>query len=157
MNYPAPTASNHYLCDHLYLLHSSFQRLLGRNLGNLPWQGEITAKNLFEAPFVLLSHNTAVDPIFTYGNRTAMQLFNMDWQQLTRLPSRFSAEPVAREERERLLQTVTRQGYIDHYTGVRIANGGQRFYIQDAIVWNLLDEKGCYHGQAAFFDRWQNL
>lgn len=65
MNYPAPTASNHYLCDHLYLLHSSFQRLLGRNLGNLPWQGEITAKNLFEAPFVLLSHNTAVDPIFT--------------------------------------------------------------------------------------------
>jgi hypothetical protein len=145
------------LTAHLQLLHSSFRHYVGCDLGGMAWAGESTARALDQAPFVLLSHNTAADPVFTYGNQTALTLFAMDWATLTQLPSRYSAEPLAREEREHLLQTVNRQGYIDNYAGVRIASTGQRFLISKAIVWNLRDVQGNYSGQAAYFTNWQFL
>lgn len=145
------------LTAHLQLLHSSFRHYLGRDLAGLAWQGESTARLLDSAPFVLLSHNSAPDPIFTYGNRQALEVFEMDWETLTRLPSRYSAEAVVRAEREHLLQTVARQGYIDNYAGVRLSSSGRRFMIHQAIVWNLRDAQGKYVGQAAYFDQWEYL
>ena len=145
------------LAEHLHLLHTSFRYYVGRDLADMPWQGVPTALALDQAPFALLSHNTAADPIFTYGNQTALQLFAMDWVTLTQLPSRYSAEPLVREEREYLLQTVTQQGYIADYSGVRIAKNGQRFLIKQAIVWNLRHTDGSYAGQAAYFDHWEYL
>ena len=145
------------LTAHLHLLHSSFRHYLGRDLGGLAWQGASTALALDQAPMVLLSHNTAADPIFTYGNKKALEVFEMDWETLTQLPSRQSAERLAQPEREHLLQTVNRQGYIDNYAGVRISSHGRRFLIRQAIVWNLLDAQGHYAGQAACFDEWEYL
>ncbi len=81
----------------------------------------------------------------------------MTWEAFTALPSPLSAEPVAREERARLLARVTRDGYIDDYSGVRIAHSGKRFLIEGATVWNLMDEAGNYCGQAAMFRRWRTL
>jgi hypothetical protein len=52
---------------------------------------------------------------------------------------------------------VASQGFIDNYQGVRISNSGQRFMIDQAIVWNLTDPAGNYCGQAATFDQWQYL
>lgn len=144
------------LTQHLHLLHSSFRHFVGRELAGLPWEGETTALALDQAPCVLLSHNTAADPIFTYGNQQALALFAMDWETLTHLPSRQSAEPLLQAEREHLLQTVSRQGYIDNYAGVRIASTGRRFLIQQAIVWNLRDVNGNHCGQAAYFDQWHD-
>lgn len=145
------------LTAHLHLLHSSFRHYLGRDLGGLAWQGASTALALDQAPMVLLSHNTAPDPIFTYGNKKALEVFEMDWETLTQLPSRQSAERLAQPEREHLLQTVNRQGYIDNYAGVRISSHGRRFLIRQAIVWNLRDAQGHYAGQAACFDEWEYL
>ena len=54
-------------------------------------------------------------------------------------------------ERARLLAQVTRQGYVDGYRGMRIAKSGGRFMIADGTVWNLVDENGQRHGQAAVF------
>lgn len=154
---PEPAPDNAFLAGQVHILHSSFRYWLGYDLGGMPWQGEETARQLFDAPFVLLAHNTAADPVFTYGNRQAMQVFALDWPALTALPSRYSAEPLERTQREHLLQTVARQGYIDHYAGVRIARTGQRFRIENAIVWNLQDAAGHPAGQAACFDRWIDL
>jgi hypothetical protein len=70
------------------------------------------------------------------------------------MPSRLSAEPVNQQERERLLAKVTAQGFIDDYAGVRISKTGKRFLIQGAVVWNVVDEHGVYHGQAAWFKDW---
>jgi len=50
-----------------------------------------------------------------------------------------------------LLEKVTQQGYVDGYPGMRIAKSGKRFMITDTTVWNLLDEAGVHHGQAAVF------
>lgn len=145
------------LTAHLHLLHSSFRHYVGRDLAGLAWQGESTALALHQSPFVLLSHNTNADPIFTYGNQKALEVFEMEWETLTQLPSRYSAEALLREEREHLLQTVARQGYIDHYAGVRISSSGRRFLIRQAIVWNVRDAQGHYAGQAAYFDQWEYL
>lgn len=115
------------------------------------------AEVLFGAPFVLVSHGTEVDPVLNYGNRAALALWEMSWEELTRTPSRLTAEPVAREERARLLAQVTQHGHIADYSGVRITKSGRRFRIARAIVWNLRDGAGMHCGQAAMFDRWDFL
>ena len=72
-----------------------------------------------------VQHGTEPDPVFFYGNRLALELFGMDFAAFTRLPSRFSAEPLLREERALLLERVTRDGFIDDYSGIRIAACGR--------------------------------
>ena len=108
---------------------------------------------LWEAPRAIVAHGTEVDPIFFYGNRAALQWFEMTAEEFARLPSRLSAEPLAQEARVKLLEKVTQQGYVDGYSGMRIAKSGRGFMIMDTTVWDLLDEAGVHHGQAAVFVR----
>ena len=135
----------------LALIAGSYQRLLGQAL--LPPGGDL-AESMWLAPRVIVAHGTEADPVFFYGNRMALTAFDMSFAEFTRLPSRFSAEPLAREERARLLARVSRDGYIDDYAGVRISASGQRFRIEQAVVWNLVDAAGKHHGQAATFAGW---
>lgn len=134
----------------LELISESFLRLTGRPLLDSP-----TPVRLWNAPRVIVAHGTEVEPVFFYGNRMALELFEMDFAGFTCLPSRYSAEPLEREERARLLERVRRDGFIDDYAGVRISATGKRFRIEQAVVWNLIDGNGDVHGQAATFDRWK--
>jgi hypothetical protein len=151
----APAPGNAFKFAHAELLLNSHRSFLKRDLLD-PSAAEI-GRALYDAPMVVLAHDTAADPMFFYGNLAAQRLFEMNWEALVQLPSRFSAEQVAREERQRLLDLVTRQGYIDNYAGVRIAKSGKRFLIEQATVWNLLDQKGQVIGQAAAFADWTSL
>jgi hypothetical protein len=114
-------------------------------------------QQLLDAPFAVVSHDTQQDPVFNYANVQAQQLFGMRWEEITQLPSRYSAEEMDRTERARLLERVARNGYVDDYSGVRIAKGGRRFTIHKATVWNLLDGDGGYCGQAALIAAWSPL
>ncbi|MEM9283923.1 MAG: MEKHLA domain-containing protein [Verrucomicrobiota bacterium] len=157
---PCPAAGNEFLAEHVKILLESYRRLTGRRLlaEEDDLQGEIgEAQRLFEAPFFVASHSTADDPILTYGNRAALELFEMSWEAFTTTPSRFTAEAPERSERERLLAAVSSQGYIDDYSGVRISSSGRRFQIEQATVWNLEDSHGNPRGQAATFSRWRYL
>lgn len=140
----------------LTLVADSFHRLTGRVLVDVPADVPL-AQAMWHAPCVVVAHGTGADPVFFYGNQLALALFEMPFDVFTRLPSRFSAEPVARDERDALLARVTRDGYIDDYAGVRIAASGRRFRIEQAVVWNLVDEHGGLHGQAATFRLWLPL
>jgi hypothetical protein len=115
------------------------------------------SKNLFHAPFVLVSHGTEADPVLNYGNQAALNLWEMSWEELTRTPSRLTAEAPEREERARLLAEVTAHGFIDNYSGIRISKSGRRFRIARATVWNLVTERGEPCGQAATFSEWEFL
>lgn len=132
----------------------SYLRLAGKPL--VPTGGDPLAA-LWSAPMAIVAHDTAADPVFFFGNALALQLFEMDYPAFIRLPSRLSAEPLLREERARLLDRVTRTGLITDYAGVRISASGRRFRIRDAAVWNLIDDIGEVHGQAAAFADWQPL
>lgn len=115
------------------------------------------ARRVFEAPFVLVSHGTEADPVLNYGNLSALTLWAISWNELTRMPSRLTAEAPNREERARLLERVTRDGFIDDYSGIRIAKNGRRFRISRATVWNLITSNGAHCGQAAMFSDWTFL
>jgi hypothetical protein len=152
-----PSESNGYLAEHAGLLAESYRRWMGRDLIPPAPDAVDRARALFEAPFAVVSHGTEGDPVFNYGNRTALRLFEMTWEEFTRLPSRLSAEPVHRDERQRLMDEVARNGFISDYRGVRISKNGKRFFIEQAIVWNLLDDDGALRGQAAMFSDWRYL
>lgn len=140
------------LDGHLRLIVESYQRLTGKALlAEIP--ADIVALRLavWNAPRAIVAHGIEDDPIFFYGNRLALQLFEMDFDEFTRLPSRLSAEPLAQEARVKLLEKVAQQGFVDGYSGVRIAKSGRCFMIADTTVWNLVDDAGVYHGQAAVF------
>jgi hypothetical protein len=152
-----PAKQNNYLSNHVAVMEYSYRKLLYKDLALVSHNRTKLAKTLFYAPFVVVSHNTAVDPVFNYGNLKALELFGYSWEEFTQLPSRLSAEPLHQVEREKLLAEVSLKGYLDCYQGVRIAKNGARILIKNATVWNLVDDKGQYAGQAARFGDWQIL
>ncbi|MBS4099005.1 MAG: MEKHLA domain-containing protein [Sulfuricella sp.] len=145
------------IAAHVEILHASYLHWTGRALIEPRADAADAPTLLDQAPFAVVSHGTQDDPIFNYANRRALELFEMSWAEFTRLPSRLSAEPLNREERSRLLERVTRNGYVDDYIGVRISKSGKRFLICDATVWNLLDSSGKPYGQAALIANWKIL
>jgi hypothetical protein len=74
-----------------------------------------------------------------YGNQAALALWEMSWDEFTRTPSRLTAEMPNREERTRLLEIVSHNGFIENYSGVRISKTGEP------------------RGQAATFCEWKFL
>ena len=139
------------------LILNSYRRLLGRELIDRSASPEVDAKRLFEAPVVVVSHGTQADPILNYGNRAALELWEMDIETLLATPSRETAERVHRDERARLLAETAAKGYIENYAGIRVSSSGKRFRILAATVWSLTDESGIPRGQAAAFRDWEPL
>jgi hypothetical protein len=135
------------------LLTGSHMRLLGKPL--VP-QGSGPDWLYAEASFAVLAHDTGADPRFVYANRCAQDCFEYGWEEMVGMPSRLSAEVPERTERQRLLEAVARDGYVTDYRGVRIAKSGRRFLIEDGTVWQLIDETGVVHGQAARFSVWRD-
>jgi hypothetical protein len=152
-----PEAGNDFLADHVVNLLRSFHELTGRHLIEPGEPATAMARQAYELPFVLLSHDSGSDPVLTYGNLAAQRLFSMDWGTLVTTPSRKTAEAPERAEREELLRRVAENGFIDDYSGVRISADGRRFMIRNAIVWNLADSQGRPAGQAATFSRWERI
>lgn len=142
---------------HSECLARSYRHFTGRELVASVVDSRELARRLYEAPYVVVSHGTEADPILNYGNATAQSLWEMSWGELTRTPSRLTAEAPERTERARLLAEVTDHGFIDDYSGIRISKSGRRFLIRQATVWNLITESGAPCGQAATFGHWEFL
>jgi hypothetical protein len=133
------------------LLTGSYARVVGEAL--VP-EGASPAWLYDEASFVVVAHNTDSDPRFVYANKRAQQCFEYPWEEFITLPSRLSAEAPNREERARILEAVTRYGFVRGYRGIRISKSGRRFWIDDGVVWQLVDADGVTRGQAATFASW---
>ncbi|MBU0602808.1 MAG: MEKHLA domain-containing protein [Gammaproteobacteria bacterium] len=139
-----------FLREHSALLAQSFERATGQRL-------PVDALTLYGAPFAVVSHGMQADPVFNYANLFAQQLFGYAWEEFIALPSRLSARAPERDERARLLELVTRQGYIEDYAGIRVRRNGTLFRISRATVWNVVDTGGVLHGQAAMFSDIEEL
>jgi hypothetical protein len=146
-----------FLVTQTQCLARSFKKWTGRDLLAGSFSPEELAMKLFHAPFVIVSHGTQSDPILNYGNRAALDLWEMSWDEFTRTPSRLTAETAKREARAKAMEIVTRQGVFENYSGVRISKTGRRFEISGATIWNLLSETGELQGQAATFSEWKFL
>jgi hypothetical protein len=135
-------------------LLNSYRHWVGRELLERVGEPEFQAEALFQAPFVVVSHGREDDPMLNYGNQMALDLWEMTWDRLVQTHSRLTAEPVNRAEREWMLEQARRRGYFDTYRGVRISTTGRRFLVEDALIWNVVDQQGQWVGQAASFSRW---
>jgi hypothetical protein len=135
-------------------LLNSFHHWTGHELIERAGDLEYQAYTLFQAPFVVVSHGIEEDPLLNYGNHVALELWEMTWEQLIMTPSRLTAEPVNRAERESMLEQARIRGYLDTYRGVRITSTGRRFLVENALIWNVVNGKGQRVGQAAMFSQW---
>ena len=136
------------------LLTRSYARLVGSPLvpegANPDWLYN-------DAPFAVVAHNTDADPRFIYANKAAQACFEYPWAEFIQLHSRLSAEAPNRFERQRLLDSVTQNGFVTGYNGLRISRSGRRFWIQNGVVWQLMNDIGITFGQAAVFSSWRDV
>lgn len=139
------------------LLLDSYRRWIGNELIERAGDATVQAQRLFEASCVVVSHGVEPDPILNYGNQVALDLWEAPWEQFTATPSRLTAEPDNRAERERMLAQARGRGYYDGYTGVRISATGRRFVVEQAVIWTVIDLTGSSRGQAATFSRWSRV
>ncbi|MDB0060862.1 MEKHLA domain-containing protein [Gammaproteobacteria bacterium] len=141
--------------QHVRLLMQSYHRLLGRPL--IDGVDEPSIEEVCNADFALVSHGTEPDPLFNFGNDLALTLFERSFEDFVQLPSRKSSGQTRDEDRIRLLYEVTRNGFIENYSGVRVSASGRKFEISNAVVWNVVDEHEVYRGQAAKISTWRYL
>ena len=136
------------------MLLDSYARLAKTELIGRQWYPLEQAQRLFAAPFVVASHGIEAEPILNYGNAKALELWEMNWEEFTTTPSRLTAEPVNQAERARMLQETARDGMIRNYRGTRISKSGNRFLVEKATVWNVIDQDKDKIGQAVTFGTW---
>ena len=146
-----------FLRDQVALLRYSYHHWTGLHLIEASLDEVAAVAALRDSPLAVVSHDIAADPIFNYANRAALQLFEMDWDSFTQLPSRLSAETANQEKRGKALEEVAQQGYTQGYAGIRIASSGRRFWIRDTTIWNVVSPEGVFMGQAALIGRTEAL
>jgi hypothetical protein len=139
------------------LLLDSYRHWIGHDLIKRTADAKQQACTLFEASVVVVSHGVEPAPILNYGNQTALDLWELPWEQFIQTPSRLTAEADDRAERERMLVQARAKGYYDGYRGVRISSTGRRFLVEQAVIWNVIDHAGHRIGQAATFSQWSYL
>lgn len=138
-------------------LLDSYHHWTGSELTERTGDAVMQARRLFEASCVVVSHGIEPDPVLNYGNRTALDLWELSWAHFIKTPSRITAEADDRAERARMLERARLNGYFDGYRGVRVSSTGRRFLVERAVIWNVIDLAGNPIGQAATFSQWTNL
>jgi PAS domain-containing protein len=114
------------------------------------------AEALWNAPFVCASHDAS--DVFNYGNKAALSLWGLSWDEFIGLPSTKSAQDEGegsdeiQSERRELLDKAAATGVIRDYSCVRQTSKGRRFRINAATVWTITDRDGNKTGQAVRFD-----
>ncbi|WP_024546188.1 MEKHLA domain-containing protein [Picosynechococcus sp. NKBG15041c] len=141
------------------LILENYRRWFGEDLisGDRPLLEQ--SRILFESPFVVFSHGTEANPIYNYGSRLGLELWERTWDELLQMPSSQSAEPTARVQAERneLLAASRSYGFKAGFSGIRVTKSGRRVRIEDVKLWDLLDQDGIYRGQAAVYSKWTFL
>lgn len=142
--------------DHALLLNESYRHWRGEYLVDQRDPGKVL-EALNEAKFALLSHGLEAEPVFNYGNVQTLSLFGYDHPGFLQLPSRDITAPDAIAERAALRAKVDTHGFVPEFSGVCVTRKGRQFVVDQGEVWQLIDNLGRVHGQAARFDDWHYL
>jgi MEKHLA domain len=147
-----PDSSNDYHQAHVLIMLENLKRWANYDLiQEYGFSLETLGEQVFNADFYLLSHNTATDPILTYGNQQVLDRWEVTWVELTAMRSSETAKPIDRSARSKLMAQVKAHNYVSEYSGVRISKTGREFKILDGTIWNLFINDGSFYGQAAWF------
>ena len=145
-------SSNNYHQEHIVIMLDNLKRWTNYYLiKEYGFSLERLGEQVFNADFYLLSHNTAADPVLTYGNQQVLDQWEVSWQELISMHSSDTAKSIDRIQRSMLMVQVKQHNYISGYSGIRVSKTGKEFQILDAIIWNLFLTDGSFYGQAAWF------
>tara|TARA_B110000211_G_C14081581_1_gene554795 strand:- start:279 stop:722 length:444 start_codon:yes stop_codon:yes gene_type:complete len=136
---------------HVKQLLDSYKKFVKKDLIERSGDAETDFRIINNSSFIVASHNGADNPILNFGNKVALDLWELDWENFTKTPSRKTAELDLREKRQEMLRIAEVNGYFDDYEGIRISSTGKRFMIKKVIIWNVENESGEKIGQAATF------
>jgi hypothetical protein len=145
-----PAADNDWQSGFVARVAASFDRAIGGDLiAAAGLDPAALGRSAWDGNFALLTHDR--NAILTYGNRFALDLWEMDWQTLVRTPSRLTAPEEDRAARAVIMAQVERDGFTRAYIGRRVSRSGHLFLIENATVWTMCDEEGAGFGTGAFF------
>jgi len=142
-----PTDANFYQDAYIKSVAASFLRVTGAPLMGTGFSGQ----GVWQGDFALLTHRGDPDATLNYGNAFALRLWECDWQDFTGLPSTVTAPPEDRASRAVAMEKVAQDNFVRGYSGRRISCKGRLFFIEDGIIWRLLDETGEAFGVGAWF------
>lgn len=141
---------------HVADMRRSLKRCAGVDIVAPSLNAEEAARAVFASPCAVLAHDAGGR--FTYANRTALRLFEAEWDALRGVSTTVTvADGGDAEERLRMLERVRLRGFVDDYAGERVTATGRKIRVEGAVVWNVLDAGGAYRGQAALLCRWRYL
>lgn len=138
-------------------LMDSFQHYLSKDLIEPCGNKEQQAKSIYFSSRIVIAHDNKEEPRFIFANRAATDLWEVEHHSFIGMPSKQSAEQEHRKDRARMLNQAKEKGYILNYSGIRVSKQGKRFFIENAIIWNVLDNKKNIIGQAATFEDWKYI
>lgn len=159
--------------DHIRLLDKSLESSSGvgifRRINEMLWQHDdvpggmtintstvnvTTAEDLDQNErFGILSHGIQKDPIYNYGNRASVGLFEQEsLEALCQTPSRYSTVPSLMDDRGRLIQQIEKVGHGTIVDAVRTSANGKLFVMKTIWVWNVYHDDGRRIGLAALYD-----
>ena len=143
-----PDDANDYQDAYIQRVAASFARVTGaplllpsRTPGRDAWQGD----------YALLTHRGDADGTLNYANAFALNLWECGWDDFIGQPSAITAPPEDRPARAIAMQKVAQDNFVRGYSGRRISRKGRLFFIEDGVIWRLLDEQGEAFGLGAWF------
>ncbi len=152
-----PSLENNWRNDIAEIAIASYEHFIGESVVDYKNKFSSPSEALFHLNRPLLVHDTQSDPIFCYGNLLALEIFEYNWEELIKLPSRLSAEVTQQEDRLKMMNEIKRTGYAKGYSGTRITKTGKRIKIGDTTIWNLLGPNSQFSGQAALIKKFEYL
>lgn len=155
---PPPGPENDWHSDHVARLAGALLRTGGPDLiRDLRLDPAHLGQSAWEGDFALLSHRGDVRATLNYANRFALDLWEMDWAQLTATPSEATAPNDDVAERAGMMQTVAHRGFVSGYSGRRISARGRLFIIENVTIWRLMEKDGSPFGAAASFKTFRRV
>ena len=109
-------SSNDYHREHIVIMLDNLKRWTNYDLiKEYGFSLDRLGEQVFNADFYLLSHNTATDPVLTYGNQQVLDRWEVSWQELISMRSSDTAKSVDRSQRSMLMAQVKQHNYISGY------------------------------------------
>ncbi len=109
---------------------------------------------LWTAPCAILAQYELSDAATHFANRCALEVYETDYLGFSPQGQGSHAGKDGQASSNELFSAANHAGGVAKYSGNLMSCRGNRFRVQHAITWPLIDEGGACHGYAAMFDLW---
>lgn len=109
---------------------------------------------LWTAPCAILAQFEVPVSSMHFANRCALDVYETDYLDFSARLRDTPSHGTGGVSANGLFSNHAPAGGITKHSGDLISCRGNRFRVQQALTWLLLDEAGACHGHAAMFDLW---